>query len=123
MVGARAAAVLHWSGCEEIPHAQGQRGSPSKTIRGANSPLELNPIPTGEVRGLKQTLCAPGPRDSTEAETELCLSVSCGGTGQQWTATGTGALGAADLSMAKPSWRRLPLTPPQSCQNLHRIGK
>ena len=28
------------------------------------------------------------------------LSVSCGGTGQQWTATGAGALGAADLGMA-----------------------
>ena len=23
----------------------------------------------------------------------------------------------------KPSWRRLPLTPPQSCQNLHRTGE
>ena len=23
----------------------------------------------------------------------------------------------------KPSWRRMPLTPPQSCQNLHRTGK
>ena len=23
----------------------------------------------------------------------------------------------------KPSWRRLPLTPPQSCQNLYRTGK
>ena len=37
--------------------------------------------------------------DSTETERELCLSVSCGGTGQQWTATGAGALGAADLGM------------------------
>ena len=45
------------------------------------------------LRGLKQT---PGPRDSTETETELCLSVSCGGMGQQWAATGAGALGAAD---------------------------
>ena len=35
----------------------------------------------------------------TETEPELCLSVSCGGTGQQWPATG--ALGAADLGMAK----------------------
>ena len=25
-----------------------------------------------------------------ETETELCLSVSCGGTGQQWTAAGQG---------------------------------
>ena len=52
------------------------------------------------LRGLKQTLCAPGPRDPTETEIELCLSVSCGGTGEQWTTTGAGALGAADLGMA-----------------------
>ena len=50
--------------------------------------------------GFKQTLCAPGPRDSTETELELFLSVSCGGTGQQWTAAGARALGAADLGMA-----------------------
>ena len=41
-----------------------------------------------------------------------CLSVSCGGTGQQWPAAGTGALDAKDLGGAvwlKISWRRLPL--------------
>ena len=52
------------------------------------------------LRGLKQTLCAPGPRDPTETETELCLGVSCRHTGQQWPAAGTGALGAVDLGMA-----------------------
>ena len=52
------------------------------------------------LRGLKQTLCTPGPRDHTETETELYLSVTCGGTGQQWTATGTRALGGADLGVA-----------------------
>ena len=52
------------------------------------------------LRGLKQTLCAPGPRDPTETETELHLSVSCGGMGQKWTATGPGALGAVDLGTA-----------------------
>ena len=36
----------------------------------------------------------------TETEPELCLGVSCGGAGQQWPATGAGALDAADLSMA-----------------------
>ena len=46
--------------------------------------------------GLK---CAPGPKDSTETETELCLSISGGSMGQQWTATGTGALGVADLGV------------------------
>ena len=49
------------------------------------------------LRGHKQTLSAPGPRDPTEADTELCLSISCGSTAQQWTAAGAGALGAADL--------------------------
>ena len=49
--------------------------------------------------GLKQTLCASGPRDPTETETELCLSVSCRGPGQHWTAAEAGALGAADLDM------------------------
>ena len=57
------------------------------------------PYPPEMLRGLKQTLSAPGPRDPTETETELCLSVSHGDMGQQWTATGAGALGATDLSM------------------------
>ena len=61
-----------------------------------NSPCLLPEM----LSGLKQTLCTSGPKDPTETETELCLSVPCGGMGQQWTATGTGALGAADLGMA-----------------------
>ena len=43
---------------------------------------------------------------------ELCLSVSCGGTGQQWPATGAGSLVQQTWAWHKPSWRRLPLTPP-----------
>ena len=50
--------------------------------------------------GLKETLCTPGPREPTEPEPELCLSVSCGSTGHQWTAARSGALGAVDLGMA-----------------------
>ena len=34
-----------------------------------------------------------GSRDPTEPETDLCLSVSYGGTGQQWSTAGTGTLG------------------------------
>ena len=68
-------------------------------VEGANLSLKSNLLPPETLRGLKQTLCAPGPRDPTETETELCLSLSCGGTGQQWTAEGAGALGAADLGM------------------------
>ena len=51
--------------------------------------------------GLKQTLCTPRPREPTETEPELCLSVVCGGTGQQWPAPGAGALGAAELHVAE----------------------
>ena len=52
------------------------------------------------LRGLKQTLCVPEPRDPTETEPELCSSISCGGKGQPWTAAGAGALGAVDLGMS-----------------------
>ena len=45
-------------------------------------------------------LCTPESRDCKKTEPELCMSVSCKGTGQQWTATGAGALGAADLGVA-----------------------
>ena len=72
---------------------------------------------------LKQTLCAPGPRDSTETEPELCLSVSCGGTGQQWPVAGAGLWVEQTWVWHKPSWRRLPLTPPENHQNLQGLGK
>ena len=52
------------------------------------------------LRGLKQTLCSPIPRDPTETETELCLGVPRGGRGQQWAAVRAGDLGVVDLGMA-----------------------
>ena len=51
------------------------------------------------LEGSNKTLCIPGPRDPTETEPDLCLSVSCGGVGQKWTATGTGALDTEDLGI------------------------
>ena len=64
-------------------------------LRGVKSHLEPNSIPTRDAQraqtNLASGLFASGPRDPTETETELCLSVSCGGTGQQW--TGAAALG------------------------------
>ena len=45
-------------------------------------------------------LCTLGPRNPTETEIELYLSISCVGTGGQWFAAGTVALGAADQGMA-----------------------
>ena len=63
------------------------------------------------LRGLKQTLCTSGHRDPTETDTELCVSISCGGTGQQRTATGTGILGAADLSMTLALFEEVAINP------------
>ena len=64
------------------------------------------------LRELKQTLCAPGPKDPTETETELYLSVFSEGIGQQWPTTGTGALGSTDLCMELALLKQIPLTPP-----------
>ena len=74
------------------------------------------------LRRLKQTLCAPGPSDPTETETDLCLCISCGGMSQHWTATGTGALGAADVGMAYTLLEEVIINPTIDCQNLHRTG-
>ena len=63
------------------------------------------------IRGLKQTFCARGPRDPTETEPELCLSISCEGIGQQWPAAGARALGAADLGMAKALLEEIAINP------------
>ena len=97
---AGAVGAWHWGDFEELSHIQGQRRSPNKMVGGAKLHLECSPYLPETHRGLKQTLCTPGHRDHTETETELCLSVSRGGTGQQWTAAGTGALGAVDLGTA-----------------------
>ena len=45
----------------------------------------------------------------TETEPGLCLSVSCGGTGQQWPAGG--ALGAADLGLAQALLEEVAINP------------
>ena len=65
-------------------------------VGGVKLCLESNPIPARDA-WRAQTNCA---HQDPEPEPELCLSVSCGGTGQQWTAGGAGALGAVDLDMA-----------------------
>ena len=79
------------------------------------------------LRGLIQTLCEPGPSDPTETETELCLRVSCGGNGQQWTAAGAGALGAADLGMAQALLEEVAINPtiepPEFTPNWGKLGK
>ena len=84
-----------------MPHNQGHR-SPNKAAGGGEVAFKSNPILARDAERAQTNLMRilPGPKDPTETETELCLSVSCGGMGQQWTTTGAGALHAADLGMA-----------------------
>ena len=66
----------------------------------AKSRLESNPIPTRDAQRAQINLVSTRTQDPTETEPELCFSVSCRGTDQQWLAAGAGALGAADLGVA-----------------------
>ena len=85
--------ALCWTGHVEIPYVKGQR-NPSKMV-GTGVAVRRYPTSKGKgeaparlwerqirvqsqtlfppemLRGLKQTLCTPGPRDPTETETEL----------------------------------------------------
>ena len=68
-------------------------------------------------------MCTPGPRDPTETETELCLSISCGGTGQRWTATGTVALGAANTGTTLALLEKVAVNPTLELPELTQAGK
>ena len=65
------------------------------------------------LRGLKQTVCAPEPRDPTETEIELCLSVPYGGWVSSGLLQGQGLWVQQTWVWHKPSWRMSPLTPPE----------
>ena len=73
--------------------------------------------------GSNKTLCTPG--DPTQTEPDLPWVSEC----LLWRYRSAVALQGQGLQMQqtwvwhKPSWRRLSLTPPQSCQNLHRTGE
>ena len=75
---------------KKISHFQGQRRSPSKMVGLVKLCLESNPITARDTQRAQTNLVLIRPRDPTETEPELCLSVSYGGMGQQWTAAGTG---------------------------------
>ena len=51
------------------------------------------------------------PEDPTETEPDLCLSVSCRGTGQQWPAARAGALGAPDVGVTEAVLEEVAINP------------
>ena len=48
---------MPWSDCEETPHVQGQRGSPSKMVGGVKLHFESKPIPARNARRAKTKPC------------------------------------------------------------------
>ena len=60
--------------------------------------FESNPIPSREAQRAQTNLVCT--RTQGPHRDRAVLSISCGGIGQQWTATEMGALGTADLGMA-----------------------
>ena len=89
-----------WSHQKKVFHVQEQRGSSSKMVGGMKSHLESNSIPTRDTQRAQTNLVCTRTQRPHRDWARKCLSVSCGGTDQQWPAAGTGALGAADLGMA-----------------------
>ena len=69
-------------------------------VGGANSHLESNPIPSRDAQRAQTHLVHSRTQGPHRDQDKFCLRTSCGGIGQQGTAAGTGALGAADLGMA-----------------------
>ena len=83
---------------KKIPHIQGQSRSPSKMVGGAKSCLESNCLPARDTQLKQNLVCNRRTHRDWARPAVECLSVSCGGMGQQWPSTGGEALGAADLS-------------------------
>ena len=104
-----------WPMAKEKPQQDGRRGeftfgikphSRQRRSEGSNIPCAHQD--TGTPQRLRQN---------------YVWSISCGGMGQQWTAPGARLSVQQTWVWHEPSWRRLPLTPPYSYQNLHRPGK
>ena len=65
--------VLLKPGLENFEHYFARVGDECKIVEGGISHWTQTPYPPEMFRVLSYTLCAPGPRDPTETETELCL--------------------------------------------------
>ena len=76
---------------KENPQQDGRRGEIEFRIK----PLTCQRCSEGSNKP-----CVHQDPETSQTLRQLCLSVSCRGSGQQWAAAGAGALGAADLGMA-----------------------
>ena len=99
MVGAGAVAVQYWRGSEEIPQIQEQRRSPSKMIGGAKSYSRIKPHTLHRRSQGSNKPCTHQDPENPQRQRQNCEHLLWS-RGQRWTASGAGALGAADLGIA-----------------------
>ena len=117
------------SGCKALEWLWGDtpcpraKEKPRKTVGGAKSCLESNPIPTRDAQRAQTNLGCKRTQRRHRDWDRIVLECILWGMGQQWTAGGAGALGAVDLGRHKPSWRRLPLTYQRDTKTYKGLGK
>ena len=86
---------------KDTPH-QRAKVKPQQDGRRGKIAYRIKPQIPERLRRFKKKPCVPQetPQRWSTGRAFDCLSVSCKGTGQQWPATGSGALGAIDLGVA-----------------------
>ena len=107
---------------KKIPHVQGQRRSHNKMGGGAKLHLESNPIPTRDAWRAQTKPCVHQDPETPKRVRQTCLwmsacflrrhgsAVAChGGRGYACSRSGSPSM------WHKPSWRRPPIAPTQSC--------
>ena len=82
--------------------SKGKGEAPARQQEGQNHVSNQSPYLPEMLRGLKHTLCTPGPRDPTETETELCVSPE-----EVWVSSGL--LQGRDSGYSRPGYRISPL--------------
>ena len=107
---------------KRIPHVQGQRISPSNMVGGAKSHLESKSLPARGTQRAQTKPCAH--QETPQRRSQNCLWVS---PVKLWVSSGLpqgqGLWVQQTWVCHKPSWRRLPFTPPQSTRTYTRLGK
>ena len=99
---------------KDTPHRR-EKEKPQEDSRRGKITFRIKPHTHQRCsEGSNKPVCTrtPRPPPPPETEPELCLSVSRGGTGQQWPDAGAGALGAADLDVTQAFLDEVAVNPP-----------
>ena len=84
---------------KDTPHPT-EKEKPQQDGRRGNFTFRIKPYTRQRHLEGSNKPCVHQDSKTPQRLSQNCLSISCGGMGLQWPATGVGALGAADLGMA-----------------------